>query len=358
MSNTNIMREGDNMQGKELKRIIYDCPFCEEEHEIKVIQYTEIAAIKDEPTEYDKICYFCESADDEFVPAKLLDRNLLEARDSYRRNHGLLTSHEIKNIRDLYGLTQKEYANLLGLGDVTIQRYEKKTIQDPTYDTIMRLTAENPSYCLEMLEKNKEQFDDARLQKIKTAIIKQVKETSKQYFVKESIKSQYVEFLSPCIENGFKLLDLEKLNNIMGYFAAYIPTLYKVKFMKLLWYADALHFKRYGTSMTGLVYQHLPLGAVPIAHYDIMKLPAIRVEEEEFDNSTAFKILPAGEIPLSRFCFEELEVLNDVIRHFRNFNTRNIVQYMHGENAYLMTSENEIIPYSYANTLREFTEKG
>jgi len=40
--------------------------------------------------------------------------------------------------------------------------------------------------------------------------------------------------------------------------------------MKLLWYTDALYFKRYGQSMTGLVYKHMPLGALPVAFDEIL----------------------------------------------------------------------------------------
>lgn len=342
------------MQGKELKSIIYNCPFCEKEHEIKVLQYRERTAVKDEEIEYFKTCYFCDIEEDEFVPARLVDANLLAAKDAYREKHGLLKSFDIKNIRERYGLTQKEYANLLGLGDVTIQRYEKKAIQDSTYDTIMRLTLENPSYCLEMLEKNRAQFEQARYEEIRAAIVLQIKKNSEIYFLKESVKAQYVEYSIPCAENGFRVLDLEKLNYVMGYLASYIPTLYKVKLMKLLWYVDAVYFKRYHKAMTGLVYQHMPLGAVPVAHYDIMKLPAICVEEEEHEDSTSYRIRPACEISLGSFSFEELEVLNEVIRHFKDFSTKNIVNYMHEEKAYQMTQINEIIPFTYADELNQF----
>jgi len=342
------------MQGKELKSIVYNCPFCENEHEIKVLQYMEKTTVKDEEIEYLKTCYFCDIEEDEFVPSKLVDENLLAAKDAYREKHGLLTSCEIKNIRERYGLTQKEYANLLGLGDVTIQRYEKKAIQDSTYDTIMRLTLENPSYCLEMLEKNRAQFEDSRYEEIRAAIVVQIKKVSELYFLKESVKAQYVEYRTPCVQNGYQVLDLEKVNNIMGYLASYIPTLYKVKLMKLLWYVDAIYFMKYQRAMTGLVYQHMPLGAVPIAHYDIMKLPAIHVEEEEHEDSTSFRIRPACEIMVSNFSFDELEVLNEVIRRFKNFSTKKIVQYMHEEKAYQMTQTNEIIPFTYANKLNTF----
>ena len=46
--------------------------------------------------------------DNEFVSAGMMDRNLLEAKDVYRKEKGLLTSKEIKQIRKKYGLTQAE----------------------------------------------------------------------------------------------------------------------------------------------------------------------------------------------------------------------------------------------------------
>lgn len=61
---------------------------------------------------------------------------------------------------------------------------------------------------------------------------------------------------------------------LLGYFAQYIESLDKVKWMKLLWYTDALYFKREGKSMTGLVYKHLPLGAVPVAYNELLYLRA------------------------------------------------------------------------------------
>jgi|GEM_PF-3503886 hypothetical protein len=100
----------------------------------------------------------------------------------------------------------------------------------------------------------------------------------------QEIKNAYVEYDVKSDYNGYKLLDIEKINAVIGYFAQYIESLYKVKLMKLLWYLDALYFKREGTSMTGLVYKHLPLGAVPIAYNELLYLPAVKVVEDYFDD--------------------------------------------------------------------------
>lgn len=86
----------------------------------------------------------------------------------------------------------------------------------------------------------------------------------------KSLNSLYVTYQEESDFNGYKLLDIDKLTNVIGYFACFVHNLYKVKLMKLLWYTDALYYKRYGRAMTGLVYKHMPLGALPIGYDEII----------------------------------------------------------------------------------------
>ena len=48
--------------------------------------------------------------------------------DAYKEENELLTSNEIKEIRNMYGMTQKEYAFVLGMGEISIHRLEKTFI--------------------------------------------------------------------------------------------------------------------------------------------------------------------------------------------------------------------------------------
>jgi putative zinc finger/helix-turn-helix YgiT family protein len=50
--------------------------------------------------------------------------------DSYRANHGLLTSAEIKERRNRLGLTQQQFAQRLGVGVASIKRWEMGKIQE------------------------------------------------------------------------------------------------------------------------------------------------------------------------------------------------------------------------------------
>lgn len=99
--------------------------------------------------------------------------------------------------------------------------------------------------------------------------------------------------------------------------------------------------------MTGLVYQHYPLGALPIAYNELLSLPSIKIEEEFFNDCTAYNIKSNGSINLDTFLFDELSVLQNVLSFFKNKNTDTIVNYMHEEKAYTATSQGQIIPSPY-----------
>ena len=332
----------------------YDCPFCDNVHTIQIRKRLTEALVKNEIVEYEEIYYLCELQDEEFAPAKIMDDNLLKARDSYRVKHGLLTSEQIKEIRQHYNISQKEFSNILGWGDITIQRYEKKAIQDETYDNIMRMFFNNPTFALESLDKHQESFDENKYKEIREVIKKNIKKQGNIYLKKQEIKNYYIDFDVENDLNGYKVLDIAKVANVMAYFAHYVNRLYKVKLMKLLWYSDSIYFKRFGKSMTGLVYQHLPLGAVPIGYNEIIYLPTIKIVEELICDDIAYKILPAGDISLSSFSLNELKILEEVATRFKDTSGSELSQYMHKEKAYIETDNYQIIPYSLANELLEF----
>lgn len=344
--NKGIPSGGITMRKKEIERISYECPFCDKEHSIQVLQYDASSLVKNVKVQYRKTVYYCEIEEEEFTPDFIMDKNLAAAREAYRKQNELLTVEEIKQIRDIYGLTQKEYSRLLGLGDVTIQRYETNAVQDDTYDMMMRLTRENPEYCLEMLERNKKSFELERYQTIRERIINRIKLIGENYFTEKAIQTKYAEYNQMTDENGYCLLDIKKVRNILGYLAEQMRHLYKVKAMKLLWYIDELSYRNYEKSMTGLVYQHKPYGALPVAHNELIHLQGLRVTEEEHEDYTAYRIESAQPFGKELFTYEENVVLEKVINKFKNYSTKEIVDYMHQETAYQKTTDNEVIRFN------------
>lgn len=61
-----------------------------------------------------------------------------KAYEAYRKKHGFLTPEEIIHIREKQGLNQKEFADLLGLRESTIERIEGGGLQEESHDMLIR----------------------------------------------------------------------------------------------------------------------------------------------------------------------------------------------------------------------------
>lgn len=333
-----------------------ECPLCGKEHDLEIRERVATTIIKDEVVEYNEVYYYCENEkeNNEFANGKMLNANLLNARNAYRRIKGLLTSDEIVEIRKKYGLSQVDLANLMGWGEATISRYESKALQDESYDTMLRKIKDDPNVAYEYLEKNKERLGD-KYPEIKDRIVAMINEYGNQLISKQLLENVYIKYSEPSIFNGMKALDIEKLTCVINYFAKKIRGLYKVRLMKLLWYADSLHYKAQGMSMTGLVYCHNDWGALPEGHREIMQLGSINVREElRGDENIQYHIMPKERADFEAFTSEEKEILDRVVKKFRYFSAQEIADYMHEEIAYKKTNDGELISYEYAKEIREF----
>lgn len=77
-----------------------------------------------------------------FDEARRLHRQALEI---YRRKYGLLSSVDIRAVRERLGLTQSELARLLRLGKNTLSRWEAgRNVQSASMDLLLRLIRDVP----------------------------------------------------------------------------------------------------------------------------------------------------------------------------------------------------------------------
>ena len=338
-----------------VKKIFMECPLCDKIHEIEERKRIATTIIKGEVVDYEENYYFCQYSDEdenEFTVGRMEDRNLLNARNEYRRCHGLLTSDEIIEIRESYGLSQADFARLLGWGEATISRYESKAIQDDAYDNMLRIVKNDPLKAFELFQKNSDKFNNVKKVEIRERIIANLDMYGREYLKRQALESEYISFKGLSDANGNQELNIDKLESIIGYFAKHVRNLYKVKLMKMLWYSDALNYKFTGKSMTGLVYLHDAMGALPIGHYRIVDLENVNVEEEEGYEYTKYRFVPNENDDLSCLSAEDLEILDKVASKFKNFSAKDIVSYMHEERAYKETVDGEVIPYSLAGEIR------
>ena len=94
--------------------------------------------VKDKKITYMEKYKVDENTKDEIYDPKIEKENGIKIIDKYREEQGLLTSKEIQELREKYGLTQKEFAMLLGLGEKNITRYENGMAQNNSIDLLMR----------------------------------------------------------------------------------------------------------------------------------------------------------------------------------------------------------------------------
>lgn len=335
-----------------------DCPLCDKKHEVEERKRLTSITIKGDKVFYEERFFCCVNVDEEeneFETGVMANENLMNARNAYRVLHGLLTSEEIVGIRESYCLSQVDLARLLGWGEATISRYESKAIQDEAYDTMLRMIKDNPLVALELLKKNEDKFSETKRKYVRSKIVDKLDSYGKEYLTRQALEAEYANFDKINEFNGYIVLDIDKIEAMVSYIAEGISNLFKVKLMKMLWYADALSFKRRGVSMTGMVYRHESMGALPIGHYSLMNLENLNVREEESNNyDLMLHVYPSEGMDYSILTDEDRTILDDVIKKFKNYKAKDIIEYMHREIAYTKTKAGEIIPFSLAKEIRNF----
>ncbi len=87
---------------------------------------------------------------EEIYDEDISKENDLIIYNKYRKIEGLLTSEDIKSIRKMYSLSQSEFALVLGMGEVTINRYENGTIQTKANNMVIE-SARDPKNMLRFI---------------------------------------------------------------------------------------------------------------------------------------------------------------------------------------------------------------
>lgn len=329
------------------------CPCCMEEHEVKTVLVEETATFKNSKVDYEASYLLCENAEELYMEESQIQENDIRLKNAYRRKQGLLTSEGIVAIRLKYGITQSDLCVLLGWGAKTITRYESHQVQDRAHDTILRKIGQDPEWFLALLADAKEHLSETAYKKYFEAATR-LYEKNKDIYLKKVIEADYAGYAGNKMLHGNTELSLDKVVDVIHYFAASskIRNLYKVKLMKLLWYADALSYKRRGFAMTGLVYQALPMGAVPVGHNAIIDLKDVPCEEVDIGEGNGYYFSLSEPTTYKTLTEDDRKILDTVIEKLGSMSKTEIVAFMHKEEAYEKTAFKDIISFEYAKHLQ------
>lgn len=329
------------------------CTCCMEEHEVKTVLVPEEATFKNVKVGYEAFYFYCDVAEELYMDEKQMQENDIRLKDAYRKEQGLLTSSEICNIRSKYRISQRDFCILLGWGGKTITRYEGHQVQDKAHDTILKKIGRDSEWFLSLLNDARESLAVETYQKYLDAATT-LYEKNQDLYLRKAIEASYAGFHGNQLFHGNTELSLDKVVDMIRYFATskQITNLYKVKLMKLMWYADALSYKKRGFAITGLVYQAMPMGAVPVGHNSIINLKDVPCEEVDMGETNAYHFSLKETTSFEFLSEEDKKILDIVIDKLGKMTKNQIVSFMHQEQAYVETKPREVISFEYARNLQ------
>ncbi|MBS4029873.1 MAG: DUF4065 domain-containing protein [Clostridiales bacterium] len=326
------------------------CELCGGE-ESTVIRKQEVLSVRGEDIETVSYVSVCKCGN-ELFDEKLDEENLSRAYDMYRVRHNVITSEEIKETRERYGLSQRALGRVLGWGDVTIHRYETGALPDNSHGKMLRLI-EDPKVMKKLLLEAQASIPRSTFQRVMERIETLLGEREAEVFMdmlERRIQSSTVD-----IESGFKQFDLDKFLNVILFFAQHATMLWITKLNKLLFYSDFRYFKNYTISMTGLKYKKLDYGPVP-DNYDMLlgslhNLKFIEITPHCIGQYSGSIITPLINYDPRAFTKEELEILKEVKRELGDDSSFKLSDTSHQEKAWSETPYCCVISYDYAMEL-------
>ncbi|RDV81777.1 type II TA system antitoxin MqsA family protein [Ammonifex thiophilus] len=328
------------------------CPKCDAERELMVKTIEQTFPVRGEPVTVECEVAFCRECGEEVFDRELDFANLERAYAEYRRRKGLPTPQEIVSLRERYGLSQRALAKLLGWSPATVYRYEKGAVPTPGHGEVLKMLAD-PAEMAKLLERRGDKLSPREFARVKKRV-KDLLERERENLLRARVENLLGSY-PPGIESGFRRLNFEKLVGMIAFFAGNTG-IFKTALMKLLWYADFLHFKRHAVSISGARYAALPYGPA-LDRWELClalaaETGAITTEFELKFDYEGEVVRAAVEFNKDIFTPEELATLEEVKHRLGGLNSKALTERSHEEEAWKLTPRGEIISYEHALRLR------
>ena len=310
------------------------CPYCRKDVEYKIEKrdIKEFKGVKINTFENVGICIECNN--DLYI--NLLEReNNDRIYNAYKEKSNIITRKDIIDFRNKYNISQRELTSIIGFGKMTINRYERGDIPTKSQSDYLKLLIENEDKFIEKVKDaySKELITKKTYLKVVNDIVKnddfelKMQDIFRRY-IKESLNRK------PDIYNGYKVFDLEKLENIISYIASKVKNLTVTSINKYLWYIDMYSFKQRTVSITGLTYQNQKFGPTILdqKYNEITVLnDKYKREDIEIDNGTMTKIVSNKNYDLSEIENDEKEIIDFVIKLLKDKKVTEISEMSHNE---------------------------
>jgi len=331
------------------------CPYCKKEVEYKIEkrELKEFRGIEINTFENVAICKECNQ---DLYVNDIENENNERIYEIYRSKANIIKPQDIINLRVKYDISQRELTSILGFGKMTINRYERGGVPTKSQSDYIKLLIENED---KFIEKVKEAYqkNDITEKTYRKIVSGEIEESISKKEVQENIRKYLNSVLNrkPDIYNGYKELNLEKIENIISYIASKVKNLTITSLNKYLWYIDMLSFNQRSVAITGLTYQNQKFGPTIIyKKYDEISLLNDKYKREDFetDNGNTTQIISNGNYNLDKISNREKEIIDTIIKLLKNKNVTDISDLSHKEDGWKKTKRLETISFEYAMNLK------
>lgn len=267
---------------------------------------------------------------------EIFDRNIeidndKRLYDIYKRQNNLLTNEEIKKIRQKYRLNQKEYASVIGVGEITVHRFEKGAIQTESVDSIMRLS-NDPDNMAFLLLQNKKNISE----NLYNTLIKRVKELQilkKHALVNiDNIENKVLEFEEESAidiaENIIKIYN-EKADELAKNYDVVPEHITNLKLQKLLYFVQGLClmiFDKNAFPEDILAWSYGPVVKEVYQNYKFNKSTELNTDKKVKEISSGLSL-----------------VINEVVNSYGIIDANQLINFTHEEEPWKETQINQVI---------------
>ena len=330
------------------------CPYCKKEVEYK-IEKRELKEFRGTQVNTFENVAICNECNQDLYVNKIEDENNERIYKIYREKANIIKAEDIVKLREKYDISQRELTAILGFGKMTINRYERGGLPTKSQSDYIKLLIENDD---KFIEKVKEAYEKNNINEktYKKIVSEEVEKDISKKEVQDNIRRYLKSVLNrkPDIYNGYKSLDLEKVENIISYIASKVKNLTITSLNKYLWYIDMLSFNKRSVAITGLTYQNQKFGpTIVYKKYDELSLLGDKYQREdiETENGNTTKIISNENFNLDKINDSEKEIIDTIIKLLKNKKVTDISKMSHREDGWKKTKRLEKISFEYAMNL-------
>ena len=331
------------------------CPYCKKEVEYR-IEKRDIKEFKGiEVNTFENVA-ICNECNEDLYVNEIENENNERIFKIYRKIANIITPQDIVNLRNKYDISQRELTAILGFGKMTINRYERGGLPSKSQSDYIRLLIDNE---IEFMNRVKAAYEKNEISEktYKKIVSNDVEKAISKKEVQDNIRKYLNVELNrdPDIYNGYKSLDLDKIENIISYIASKVKNLTITSLNKYLWYIDMLSFNQRSVAITGLTYQNQKFGPTIInKRYDEISLLDDKYQREDFEtiNGNVTEIISKDNFDLNKISDSEKKIIDSVIKLLKNKKVTEISEMSHKEDGWRKTERLEQISFEYAMNLK------